>query len=180
MLNELKIFKDVIDKLNRNDIPYMVSGSIAMSYYVLPRMTRDIDIVIEINDPEKFYNIFKDDYFVDLKMVKDAINRKQMFNIIHLNEIIKIDFIIRKDEHYRINEFNRRRKIKIDDLYIYIVSIEDLIISKLLWAKDSYSELQIRDVKNLLKEKIDLSYINTWIKKLELEEFFNKVVKENK
>ena len=32
MLNELNILKSVVQKLNKNNIPYMITGSIAMSY----------------------------------------------------------------------------------------------------------------------------------------------------
>ena len=163
MLFEFKIFRDVITKLNNNRIPYMVSGSVAMNYYSIPRMTRDIDIVIELDDIDSFYNAFKDEYYIDRRMIEDAIKNQYMFNIIHLKEVMKIDFIIRKNTEYRKTEFERRRQVDIEGLKVFIVSIEDLIISKLLWAKDSHSELQINDVKNLLKEKIDMEYMLEWI-----------------
>ena len=154
MLSELKIFRDVIEKLNNNNIPYMISGSVAMNYYAIPRMTRDIDIIIEIKNIKAFYGTFKKDYYINQEMVSAAVKHQQMFNIIHLKEVIKIDFIIRKNTEYRKTEFERRKKVEIDGMGVFIVSIEDLIISKLLCGKDSHSELQIRDVKNLLKEKL--------------------------
>ena len=40
-----------------------------------------------------------------------------------------------------------------------VVSKEDLIISKLWWAKDSHSELQLRDVRNLAAAGFDKEYI---------------------
>ncbi|MCJ7666137.1 MAG: nucleotidyltransferase [Actinobacteria bacterium] len=178
MLNELKIFKDVIEKLNNNNIPFMISGSVAMNYYTIPRMTRDIDIVIEIEDIKGFYNTFKKEYYIDPEMIENAIKHQQMFNIIHLKEVIKIDFIIRKNTEYRKTEFKRRKKVKIDGIKVSIVTIEDLIISKLLWARDSHSELQIRDIKNLLKERADMGYINNWVIKLNIEDFFQEIMHE--
>ena len=175
MLFELKIFKDVINKLNDNEIPYMVSGSVAMNYYTVPRMTRDIDIVIEIDDVGSFYNTFKEEYYIDQKMVDDAIKNQFMFNIIHLKEVMKIDFIIRKNTKYRKTEFKRRKKIDIEGTRVFIVSIEDLIISKLLWSEDSRSELQIKDVRNLLKEKVDMKYICDWVKELNIADFFEEI-----
>jgi hypothetical protein len=64
--------------------------------------------------------------------------------------VIKVDFIVRKQDEYRRVEFERRQKVAILDFTTCIVSKEDLIISKLWWAKDSHSELQLGDVKNLL------------------------------
>ena len=175
MHQELKIFRDVIKKLNKNNIPYMVSGSVAMNYYSIPRMTRDIDIVIEINDIEGFYNTFNEEYYINKETIREAVKDKFMFNIIHLKEVIKIDFIIKKDTEYRKTEFKRRRQIKIDGLEVFIVSIEDLLISKLLWSRESRSDLQINDVRNLLKEKIDLQYLAKWMERLNILDYFKEI-----
>lgn len=176
MLNELSILKRVIKKLNKNKIPYMITGSVAMSYYSQPRMTRDIDIVIEISDIEKFYNLFRDDYYIDIEMIKKSISDESMFNIIHSTEIIKIDFIIRKNSDYRKTEFERKKKVKFGRDSVFIVSIEDLIISKLIWSRDSRSQMQLNDVKNLLKEEADLEYIKEWLKKLQIYSIFKEII----
>ena len=55
--------------------------------------------------------LFSDDFYIDIESVKVAIRDKQMFNIIHNEAIIKVDFIIRKDIEYRKIEFERRRSI---------------------------------------------------------------------
>ncbi len=83
--------------------------------------------------------------------------------------VIKVDFIVRKNTEYRRLEFERRRPVTVDDIEIWIVSKEDLIISKLYWAKDSHSEFQLRDVKNLLKSGYDDMYLQTWTEKLGFE-----------
>ena len=176
MINEFKVLKDVVTRLNKNKIPYMLSGSIAMNYYSEPRMTRDIDIVVEIESAEKFYNLFKKNFYIDLEMIKDSILNKKMFNIIHLGEIIKIDFMVRKDSEFRKTEFRRRRKVKIGNLEIFIVSIEDLVLSKLVWAKDNHSEIQLKDVKNLLREKVDMEYIKKWAGVLLINNLLNEVL----
>lgn len=59
MLGELKIFRNVIEKLNNNDIHYMISDFVAMDYYATPKMIRDIDIIIEIKNIKAFYETFK-------------------------------------------------------------------------------------------------------------------------
>jgi len=44
------------------------------------------------------------------------------------------------------------------------VAAEDLLLSKLYWAKDSRSELQLGDVRNLIAcvPDLDWSYIDHW------------------
>lgn len=175
---EKEVLKIVVNRLNKTHIGYMISGSIAYMFYATPRMTRDIDIIIDIsiNDINKIYNTFKDDFYIDKQMILEAIQLHSMFNIIHFETSVKIDFIIRKDEEFRLLEFKRKQKKIIDDLEIFVTTIEDLIISKLYWAKDSLSEMQLRDVKNLLKNEIDSDYVAKWCKKLNITHIFEKVL----
>ncbi len=91
----------------------------------------------------------------------------------------KVDFIIKKDTEYRKLEFERRRSIVFGQERIDITSPEDLIISKLYWAKDSLSDLQIRDVQNMLRTvpDLDIGYIEKWVAKLGLEIVYRKANK---
>ena len=60
-MNELEVIREVTHSLDILSIPYMLTGSIAMNYYATPRMTRDIDLVIELNNSkiELLENEFK-------------------------------------------------------------------------------------------------------------------------
>lgn len=44
----LQFLQTVCQKLDSENIMYMVSGSLALNAYTVPRMTRDIDIVISL------------------------------------------------------------------------------------------------------------------------------------
>jgi hypothetical protein len=44
----IKFFNIIIDALNESKIPYMLSGSVAMSLYIVPRATRDFDFIIHL------------------------------------------------------------------------------------------------------------------------------------
>lgn len=179
MIDEQEVLKIVVKRLESVGIRYMVTGSIAANFYTIPRMTRDIDIVIKVDlqDAEGIYSLFSDDFYVDRETIKDAIRRKGMFNIIHHDGIVKVDFIVRKDSEYRKVEFERRRRIPFEGLSIDVVSPEDLILSKLDWARDSLSEMQIRDVKNIIitTPDLDQEYIEEWVGRLRLKEIYRKV-----
>jgi hypothetical protein len=164
MLNELDIVRDVSARLDSADIGYMLTGSMAMNYYAQPRMTRDIDVVVALHpgDTERVVRLFSPDYYVSREAVGSAITQHSLFNLIHNESVIKVDCIVRKPSEYRLAEFNRRQRIKIQDFETWIVSKEDLILSKLFWAKDPHSELQLRDVKNLVCTGCDRAYIERW------------------
>jgi hypothetical protein len=141
----------------------MVTGSMAMNYYAQPRMTRDIDVVmaLENSDTERLMNLFSEEYYIDQQAVARAITQRSIFNFIHQESVIKVDAIVRKDDAYREEEFARRQRVTITDFETWIVTLEDLILSKLYWARDSRSELQLRDVRNLLRLNCDRNYLSS-------------------
>jgi len=88
--------------------------------------------------------------------------------------VIKVDCIVRKSSEYRRVEFDRRVAVTIAGFRTYITSKEDLILSKLVWAKDSRSELQLRDVKNLLATGYNREYTETWAEELTVAELLKE------
>lgn len=175
-MNEIDVVRDISQRFEQAGIPYMLTGSMAMNYYAQPRMTRDIDVVIAITpkDVEPIVRLFQSDYYLSKESVSESIAQESIFNLIHQESIIKVDCIVRKKSEYRLLEFERRQKIRILDFSTWIVSKEDLIVSKLFWAKDSHSELQLRDVKNLLATGYDKDYLQRWMKVLGLDELLRE------
>lgn len=155
-------------------IPYMLSGSLAMITYTVPRMTRDIDIVINLKQENlsDFISIFNEKYYLSIETIKEEIDRKGMFNVVDWNSGFKIDFIILKNSEFHLNEFERRKKNFNFGFPIWIVSREDLVIAKLKWIQDIQSDTQLLDIKNLLDtDEIDFTYIKNWTRKLKLQTF---------
>ena len=144
-----------------------------------PRMTRDIDIVVELGetDVETVVRLFHQDFYIDQDMVRQAIREKGMFNIIHNAFVIKIDFVVRKETAYRQEEFSRRRTMVLDGQQVSLVAPEDLILSKLEWAKDSRSQVQLNDVRNLLRsiKELDQPYLAHWASRLGVKELYEEL-----
>jgi hypothetical protein len=170
----LELLQRVTIELEAAEIPYMVSGSIAMITYTVPRMTRDIDIVIELElkDLEKFCAIFETGYYLNIDTVQEEIKRRGMFNAIDHKSGYKIDFMIKKNLDFRRVEFERRIRTKAFGFDVWMVSIEDLIISKVIWIQELQSDRQIEDIRNLLTNPdIDFKYLTNWIERLNLNTF---------
>lgn len=178
MKSEIDIIRDIAGKFERLEILYMLTGSMAMNYYAIPRMTRDIDVVVLIGkeDIQALMSAFGTDYYISEEALKESIQSESMFNLIHIESVIKVDCIVRKSTEYRKIEFERRHKIALEDFSTYIVSKEDLILSKLVWAKNSHSEMQLRDVANLLMSGYDIRYIEFWADKLGVSNLLGEVL----
>jgi hypothetical protein len=178
MTTELEVLGLVSDRLSAANVPYMLTGSFALAYYATPRMTRDLDVVVALEDREveSLVAAFVPDFYIDAEAARDAVTRERMFNLMHLESGVKIDFIVRKSAEFRQVEFERRRSVAIAGVRTWIVSCEDLILSKLVWALESNSELQRRDIRQLLAGSVDLEYIHMWAQQLGVKALLNELL----
>jgi len=177
--DELDVLKSVTAQLEGAGISYMVTGSMAANFYAVPRMTRDIDLVVELSerDVDRVTRLFLQEYYIDRDMVQRAVRDYAMFNMIHNALVVKVDCVVRKETEYRRVEFARRRAISVAGQRVFIVSPEDLILSKLDWAKESRSQIQLDDVRNLLRsvQRLDTEYLNRWADRLGVTALYEEV-----
>jgi hypothetical protein len=170
MNDQLGFLALIDDRLEAAGIPYMITGSFAMAVYAIPRMTRDIDLVVSLEEAQvaAFVTAFAEDCYLERAAVEEAIAGQGMFNAIHRTWHLKADFIVRKDEPYRRIEFERRRQLAFAGRSYPIVSAEDLLLSKLHWRRESQSELQLRDVEQILAAQpvLDWTYLRQWAAEL--------------
>lgn len=167
-------FQNVVEFLNREEIPYMLTGSVAMSVYIVPRATKDMDFIVELKpeDIEKIALHFAEGYYCDRDAMLNGLHRKILFNIIDHATGFKADFIPLKQTAFEQNKFSRRRETEFLNEPIFVISPEDLILSKLIWIQEFQSAVQMEDIKNLYEiETLDREYILHWIKTLNLATF---------
>lgn len=180
MISELDVLRIVSERLDAAQVPYMLTGSYAMAFYTTPRMTRDLDIVISLGEEDVggIVRAFESDFYIDADAVRSAVLSQRLFNLMHLKSGIKVDLIIRKASEYRQVEFARRREVNFSGVKTWIATREDLVLSKLVWAKDSGSELQQRDVRSLMDDSVDRGYVGQWAKRLAVDALLKKVTDE--
>ena len=176
-ISMIETLRDFVAKANELGIEYMVTGSFAMSAYGEIRMTRDIDVVIQIaeNQIEPFTELFRREYYVSDESIRRAIANRSMFNVISHIHGGKIDCIIMKDTDFARASFQRRYREKVAEVEFWTTTKEDLIIAKLNWARDSHSEMQIRDIANLTLTEYDSAYVDDWIERLQLKGIWDEV-----
>lgn len=165
MTEELEILFEITALLDNAGIAYMLSGSMALNYYAEPRMTRDIDFVVEMlpSNAQRVATALESAYYVDIDAINEAIVKQRIFNAIHKHKMIKVDFIIRKDDIYRRIEFARKRHVNFEGKMLWLATAEDLILSKLFWARDTHSEQQLKDVRNVIASTtVDHAYLDQW------------------
>ena len=186
-MSQQELLKKVIQVLEDTGIDYMVTGSVASSLQGEPRSTHDIDLVVAIQESavKKLLEAFPPpDFYLDEHSILDAISRQDMFNLIDVNEGYKVDFWILTDEPFDQSRFSRKYVEEVMGTKIQVSSPEDTILAKLRWAKLSGgSEKQFTDALRVYEvqfEKLDKSYLEYWVKKLNVKSMWKRLKKEAK
>ena len=165
-----ELLAKVIEALDAAGIDHMVTGSFASTFHGEPRMTQDIDVVI---DPDEtsivlFAEQFDPAIFY-MNNASAATARREMFNIIDVTTGWKVDLIVRKDRPFSAEEFRRRIPVVIGGVATCVASVEDTILSKLEWSHRSGSERQMRDVIGMIqvqRQQLDVDYLERWATQL--------------
>jgi hypothetical protein len=167
--------------LREADIPFMLTGSLAAAFYGAPRATQDLDLVIEsqADDLRRLVNDLQaEGLYVDLQSALDALHTDGQFNVIDPATGWKADLILRKRRPFSETEFGRRQERQLFGVEIALATLEDLIIAKLEWSELGDSDLQRRDIRELLEmagDTIDRTYLAHWIAVLNLEEAWERI-----
>ncbi len=138
VLEQMNVLQDFTNRLERLTVAYMLTGSMAMVHYAIPRMTADIDIVVEFESSriEEIIEGFEPDYYIPHSSMRSAVLTSRMFNMLHEKTLVKIDCILRKKDEFQINAFNRRRTVDFAGFDLSIISHDVKIVSELIFVHD--------------------------------------------
>lgn len=143
----------LISFLEHNNIDYFVTGGVAVSRYTTPRFTQDIDIVLNLKITKDrlpdFINKLPKDFEAETYSCEQSLKSHKTIQIYDVNTGFKIDFYFSGNTE---GCFERAIKKEIvPGAFAKIISLTDLIISKLIWIQHG-SFKSIQDAHNLLKE----------------------------
>ncbi len=165
---------EMVQHLNLSGVPYMLVGSAAGAWYGLDRTTADFDFVLDLTPAgvPRLVNAFTPGFYCDEEQIADAVRRRFMCNVVSHQTGLKADFIILKDRPFDRGGFARKASREWHGAPIWVTSGEDLVLNKLIWAKESQSERQLADVRAILASgRVELSdYFNRWVVAFDLHE----------
>jgi hypothetical protein len=114
-------FQTVVAILDRADVPYMLTGSLAAAYYAVPRATQDLDVVIEAERSgieRVVQGLRSAGLYVEQEAALEAQKVQGQFNAIDPSSGWKVDLIVRKDREYSQVEFGRRQQVRLLDVEV--------------------------------------------------------------
>lgn len=189
MLTEpLAVTLTVIDVLAALDVPYAIGGSLSSAFHGVMRATMDADLVVDlrVEHTTSLVNALKDAFYIDEAMVRDAIQRRGSFNIVHLETMFKIDIFVAGSRPLDRAQLERRQLQRISDepaYYAYFTTAEDIILAKLQWYRlgNEISDRQWCDVLGVFKvqgDALDIDYIRCMAAKLGLVDLVKRVLQQ--
>ena len=151
--------REVLDRLDDLGIRYFVTGSWALSVHAEPRMTRDLDLVLDLDSADYERRIRP--AFDDAYLVNDLIDvgGRSIGGLVHRFEIVRVDLILGRRDAWSRQAFERSRVEDHPGLgRAAVISAEDLILAKLDWSDGGSSELQLRDCRSVIRIALALDW----------------------
>ena len=102
----------------------------------------------------------------------EALAHRSMFNVVDTQSGWTADLIVRKLRSFSEEEFARRHEIEFLGVSLHVASLEDVLLSKLEWAKLGGSARQLEDVASLVRlrgDELDHEYVRHWVQTMGLE-----------
>jgi len=165
----------IVEALDGDGIPYMLTGSLASSLQGEPRATHAIDLVVDIaaSDVARVTRALSaPEVCLDEDAVSDAPRRRTMFNLIDSSSGDKADFWLLTDDPFDRERFARRLRVEALGLELSVSTPEDTILMKLRWsAQAGGSEKQFNDALGVYEfqgDVLDLAYLDRWAETLGL------------
>ena len=158
----------VVEGLEAEGIPYMVTGAIAFGVYGIPRSTKDVDVVIALETAEplnrlerRLGHLLEFDPQVSFETITGSLrhilkSRTRPPITVELFELGKDDFVRCR--------FDRRREEFSAQLgrAIEVPTAEDVVVQKLRWGRSK----DIDDARDVIAVQspanLDMAYIEKW------------------
>ena len=173
------LFSYVVSVLERLNISYMVVGGFAAITYGEPRLTLDVDIVVDMQTRhvDSFVAAFPiPDYYVSREGILDSLTRRFPFNIIKPDTGAKVDLVPLPSEPTTRAAFARRRRVvydEINDRAADFAIAEDVFMAKLYAYRQTGSEKHLRDARGILVTqwgRLNLDSLRQWARASGMEE----------
>lgn len=153
--------------LERANVPYALTGSVASSIHGEPFTSTDVDFVVEMtpSQAEIVARELRPGFYAEADMLRGAALNRGFVNIVDNASGMKADISVLSDSAYHRALMQRRVAIRRGKDSFWVVSPEDIILMKLVWRRESRSQKQWDNALSVVRVKgarLDWKYLHAW------------------
>jgi len=173
MTSATNLIELIVQSFDDLGIEYAIGGSFASSAWGNPRQTNDLDIAIRVKSvtAKDLVVQFQDHFLVSESEIEAAFTDTgpfRSFQLLHIEEIFKVDVFVHAEEQYTQRLFERRKQFSIGPYRMgWFYSPEDIVLVKLRWFElgRRVSDRQWNDIVQVIEnqgESFDRGYALKW------------------
>ncbi len=172
------LFRVFTDRLEAAEIPYLVTGAVASMAYGEPRLTHDIDLILELKrkDAARLHQAFAGEQFYcppqEVIEAEAARRTRGRFNLIHYETGYKADIYLAGGDPLHHWAMAHRVCLTLGGRPLWVAPPEYVIVRKLEYYREGHSEKHLRDIAGMLDvsgERIDRKTVEARVRALGLE-----------
>ena len=182
-MEQTDLLRKTVEILDSLGVPYAVVGSFASGAWGEPRLTQDIDIVVDLNPAQvgPLCEAFPDpEFYVSRPAALEAVAKRDQFNIIHPASGNNIDFMIAGRTAWALAQLRRRVCVAVfPDINVSLAAPDDVILGKLVYYHEGRSEKHLRDIAGILRisgEAVDREYVARFAVELGVADVWKSVL----
>jgi hypothetical protein len=177
----------VLDVFRELGVRHFVGGSIASSAHGVARASIDADVVAELSKRHvaRIVAALSGAYYVPEERIRDAVERRASFNLIHLETMLKVDVFVSRDRPFDRRALERARPVVSEGEAhpLPIASAEDIVLAKLEWYRrgGEVSERQWADVLGVFRasgDQVDRAYLRDGALELGVKDLLDRALAE--
>lgn len=177
-----QVLSEVCSVLGTAGVRHCVGGSVASSRHGVYRATADIDLVVDLDErtARSLCRVLGDRFYASEEAAAVAARSGGSFNLIHLENGIKVDFFVVASDPFRSMQCSRARR---DERGIPFLTAEDSMLAKLRWYRQGgeTSERQWSDLLGLARAqggRLDEAHLESWSKRLGIDDLLERLRRE--
>ena len=172
-----------VSRLEKLEMPYVVTGAVASIIYGEPRLTNDVDLIMmmKTEDIERFVQAFPSTEFYcpPAEVLKIEIRRPQRghFNLIHHDTGTKADIYLAGEDQLHRWALSKRRDMVVEGERVRVAPPEYVIVRKLEYYREGGSEKHLRDIAGMVElssDEIDFRVLEEFVQRYRLEKEWAK------
>lgn len=139
---------------------------------------------IQLQHVPLIFQQLKDDFYISIDAMFEAVQHRSSFNLIHLESTFKVDIFVAKDRPFEKAQLKNRQLYPLSENLTqtaYIASAEDTILAKLEWYRlgGEASERQWQDITGVIRvqdDRLDIDYLRNMAASLDVRDLLEKAL----